>query len=66
MVDLSKQRRGLYRHRVVAGLPITAQVVDVVGGNEMDLEEYLYRQRGYEPSFDELPSQDDYFAAQQR
>ncbi|WP_273020113.1 hypothetical protein [Oceanicaulis sp. UBA2681] len=60
--DRSKQRRGIWKADSIGGLEAYAQVADVNGGNEMPLDESLYRARGYEPPFDVLPTQAEYEA----
>lgn len=64
MVDQRNLRRGIWRSRPVGGLEAYAYVVDVNGKSGMPLDESLYRDREYEPPFDELPTQEEYEAAQ--
>jgi len=56
-------RRGIYRVGGVGGLEAWAQVEDVNGGTSMPLDESLYRQRGYRPDFEHLPTQEEYNAS---
>lgn len=56
-------RRGIYRSANPSPLEHDVQVQDVNGGSDMPLPESIYRARGYEPPFDELPWRDEYFAA---
>ncbi len=62
-VDPRTLRRGIYRYKNPAPLEADAQVQDVHGGSDMPLSESEYRERGYEPSFDDLPWRDDYLAS---
>ena len=62
-VDPSKLRRGIYRVKNPEPFEDDAQVEDVNGGSSMPLSESVYRERGYDPPFDELPSSDEYYAA---
>jgi hypothetical protein len=55
-------RRGIYRTKTPDGMEDDAQVQDVHGGSDMPLSESLYRERGYEPPYDDLLWRDDYFA----
>lgn len=60
--DARKLRRGIWRVEGIGGLEPYAQVVDVSGGSSMPLDESTYRERGYEPSFDDLPTEAEYEA----
>lgn len=62
VVDPSTLRRGIYRIKNPEGLEDDAQVRDVAGGSDMPLSESVYRERGYEPPFDDLPWREDYLA----
>ncbi len=44
---------GKYRTKGVGGLPDSAWVAD--GGMGFDVDEDLYRQKGYQPPFEQLP-----------
>ena len=52
-------RRGLYRIHGVDGRPDDVRVDD--DGIDIPMEEALYRARGYLPSADALPWQEEYF-----
>lgn len=62
VVDPKTLRRGIYKYSNPAPMEADAQVQDVHGGSDMPLPESTYRERGYEPPFDELPERDDYLA----
>ena len=51
-------KRGLYRIRGAGKRPNDVRVED--DGIEMPIEEPIYRARGYLPSVDDLPWQEDY------
>lgn len=55
-------KRGLYRIQGVGDLPNDVRVDD--DGIEVPLEERLYRARGYQPPFENLPWQDQYLKLQ--
>jgi len=55
-------RYGIYRILGVGGLPNDVRVDD--DGITVPVEESLYRARGYKPSVDDLPWQDDYLTRQ--
>lgn len=59
---LSSMRKGLYRINRPIGMENDVQVGDVNGDNDMPLPESIYRERGYQPPFDELPWQEKYFS----
>lgn len=52
-------RHGLYRIRGTNGRPDDVRVED--DGIDIPMDEALYRTRGYLPSADDLPWQEDYF-----
>lgn len=52
-------RRGLYRIHGADGRPDDVRVED--DGIDIPMEEGLYRARGYLPSADDLPWQEEYF-----
>jgi hypothetical protein len=51
---------GKYRVHGRDGRPEVARIIDV--NIAVDVDEELYRARGYQPPFDELPWQDDHEA----
>jgi hypothetical protein len=53
-------RRGIYRILGVGGRANDVRVDD--DGITVPVEEALYRSRGYKPSVDDLPWQEDYLA----
>jgi hypothetical protein len=55
-------RRGLYRVHGIDGRPDDVRVED--DGIEFPIEEGLYRTRGYQPSADDLPWQEEFFQKQ--
>lgn len=55
-------RRGMYRIPGVGDSPNDVRVDD--DGISVPVEESLYRNRGYEPSVDDLPWRDDYLTKQ--
>jgi hypothetical protein len=55
-------RRGMYRIPGIDDRPNDVRVDD--DGISVPVEESLYRNRGYEPSVDDLPWRDDYFRRQ--
>jgi hypothetical protein len=55
-------RRGMYRIPGVGDRPNDVRVDD--DGISVPVEESLYRNRGYEPSVDDLPWRDDYLSQQ--
>ena len=63
-VDPRTLRRGIYRIKRPRGIEDDAHVEDA--GTDMPLPESIYRQRGYEPPFDDLPWSDDYFASKDK
>jgi len=64
-VDPSTLRRGLYRIMNPPGMEHDVQVEDVNGGQSTPLTESRYRARGYKPSFERLPTREEYFAAKE-
>jgi len=62
-VDPRTLRRGIYRIKNPPPYEDDAQVEDVHGGSSMPLSESIYRERGYDPPFDELPSSEEYHAS---
>lgn len=52
-------RKGVRRHRGTPPIENWAIVVDVNGGSSMPLDESIYRERGYQPPFEELPWNDE-------
>lgn len=57
-------RRGIYKTERPAGMPTDVMVEDVNGGSAMELPEDTYRDRGYLPPFENVPTYDEYVAEQ--
>lgn len=55
----STLRRGICRVKRPVGMEDDAIVQDVNGGTEMPLAESIYRERGYEPPYDDLQWRDE-------
>src|SRR4051812_32541155 len=54
-------RRGIYRTKRPPAMSDDVQVKDVDSVVESSIPEPLYRQRGYQPSFEQLPWLEEYF-----
>ena len=59
---MAAEPRGLYRTMGESGTSNWARVTD--GDKEFDIPEVGYRDRGFQPEFDDLPLKADYEAAQ--